>query len=388
MELALSDEYEARRRRWRDVNGCRRPDRAPVWCRPAAAWREIMPPDSLACADPLCRRVETALRQHLHKHRIGDDHIMPPWWQVGAIFACDSKYVWGLPTRQSIGTTDRGGFKYYAPIETPEDYEKITVPTFTYDKGATERAVAQMQDLLGDAMPVRVGGHPPLGPQLGSTLEQLRGLEPMLEDLAFRPRLVHRAMAKLSEGVFRAQRVAEDAGVLTPNNHEPMTCSDPVNDAPASGPWRLEHLWTSANSQEFDLVSPAMHEEFLLSYQRVLMQQYGAAQYGCCESLTTKTDIVLRIPNLRVFVCSFWTDLDKVLEACGTDCTIMWRQSAAQVTINASLDEHREHLESGLRRLQGHHYQIVLRELQTLNGRPDRLRDWARLAIDLAEKYA
>ncbi|MBM3500846.1 MAG: hypothetical protein FJX74_19480, partial [Armatimonadetes bacterium] len=43
MELAVSEEYEARRRRWRDVNERRKPDRAPVWCRPAAVWSEILP---------------------------------------------------------------------------------------------------------------------------------------------------------------------------------------------------------------------------------------------------------------------------------------------------------------------------------------------------------
>ena len=32
-ELAESDEYETRRRRWRDVLGLRKPDRAPVWMR-------------------------------------------------------------------------------------------------------------------------------------------------------------------------------------------------------------------------------------------------------------------------------------------------------------------------------------------------------------------
>jgi hypothetical protein len=167
-----------------------------------------------------------------------------------------------------------------------------------------------------------------------------------------------------------------------------MTCSDPVNDAPAAGPAGLHQLWVSANSQEFDLVSPDMHEEFLLSYQKVLFQQYGAVQYGCCESLTAKIPIVLRIPHLRIFVCSFWSDLAKVVEACGGRTTIMWRQSAAQVTVNATLDEHRRHLEAGLQRLRGHPYQVVLRELQTLHGRPERLREWARLAIGLAEEYA
>ncbi|MBM4085637.1 MAG: hypothetical protein FJ272_12680, partial [Planctomycetes bacterium] len=38
-ELALSERYEARRKRWRDANERRRGERAPVWCRIALAWR-------------------------------------------------------------------------------------------------------------------------------------------------------------------------------------------------------------------------------------------------------------------------------------------------------------------------------------------------------------
>jgi hypothetical protein len=146
-------------------------------------------------------------------------------------------------------------------------------------------------------------------------------------------------------------------------------------------------VWAAANSQEFDQDSPAMQEKFLLSYQKVVLQQFGAVQYGCCENLTHKTGIVMGIPNLRIFVCSFWSDLERIIEACGDRCTIMWRQSAAQVTLPETLDEHRRHLERGLRLLRGYSYQIVLRELETIEGRPERLRDWARMTIELAEKY-
>ncbi|MCD6352135.1 MAG: hypothetical protein J7M26_08440, partial [Armatimonadetes bacterium] len=45
MKLAQSEEYEARRRRWRDVNERRKPDRAPVWCRPAGVWKDLLPPE-------------------------------------------------------------------------------------------------------------------------------------------------------------------------------------------------------------------------------------------------------------------------------------------------------------------------------------------------------
>jgi hypothetical protein len=183
-------------------------------------------------------------------------------------------------------------------------------------------------------------------------------------------------------------RAAEEAGVLTPNNHEPMFCSDPVNDPPAEGPVGLHNLWVASNSQEFDTVGPAMHEEFLLSYQKVCFQSFGRVQYGCCESLSNKTDIVLGIPNLRIFVSSFWSDIAKVIEACQGRYCIMWRQSAAQVTLPDTLDEHRAHLERGLSMLQGHPHQIVLREIETLRGRNRRLHEWAKVAIEMAEKYA
>ncbi len=387
-ELAASDEYEARRRRWRDVNERRTPDRAPVWCRPAGVWRELLPPSALECTDPLCRSVEYTLRQHLYKHWVGDDHLVEPWWGVGAAWDCDAPYAWGLPTGQQVESTDLGGFRYDPPIKSEEDYERLTVPTFTYNHSRTEDALSQMSDLLGDAMPVQLVCTPPLGPILGTYLDQLRGMAPMLNDLAFRPDLVHRAMAKLTEGVLRALRVAEDTGLLTTNHHEPMFCSDPVNGVPPDGKVRLRNLWTAANSQEFQEVSPRMQEEFLLNYQTPIFQQFGAVQYGCCEDLTRKIDIVLRIPNLRVFVSSAWTDLDKVIEACGTRYTIMWRQSAAAVVFPDDLEPIRRHLDEGLRRLQGHHYQIVLREVETLQGHPNRIREWAQLAIELAGRYA
>lgn len=387
MDLASSEDYEDRRRRWRDVNERRRPDRAPVWCRPAGVWKDILPPDALKCTDPVCRRVEYALRQHLYKDWVGDDHIFAPWWPVGAVFTCDSQYPWGLRTGHSIGSTDLGGFRYDPPIKTEDDYERLTVPTYTYDRGATEAALSRMADLLGEAMPVRLTCGPPLGPHHSVYLDQLRGMAPMLNDLAFRPELVHRAMAKLTEGILRSMRDAEETGLLSTNHHEPMYCSDPVNGE-AQGRVGLHNLWVAANSQEFQNVSPAMQEEFLLSYQIPVLQQYGAAQYGCCEDLTHKIDTVLRIPNLRVFVCSAWTDLDRVIEACGTDYTIMWRQSAAAVVFPDDLAPIRTHLDEGLRRLTGCRYQVVLREVETLQGHPERIREWAQAAIEAAEKWA
>jgi hypothetical protein len=387
-ELASSEEYERRRKRWRDVNERRRPDRAPVWCRPAGVWKDLLPPEALQCADPFCRSVEYTLRQQLFKHSLGDDHIFEPWWGVGAVWDCDTEHVWGVPIGCLVESTELGGFRYDPPVKALEDYERVTVPTFTYNERKTETALSRMADLLGDAMPVRLTCQPPVGPSQGIILQQLRGMQAMLDDLAFHPELVHRTMAKLTEGALRAARVAEALGLLTPNHYGPMVCSDAVNGTAAAGAVKLHNLWVTANSQEFQVVSPRMQEEFLLNYQIPVMQQYGAVEYGCCEDLTHKIDIVLRIPNLRVFVCSAWTDLDRVVEKCGARYTIMWRQSAQAVVYPDDLAPIRRHLAEGMRKLRGCYYQVVLRELETLHGHPNRLREWAQAAIAAAERNA
>jgi len=97
---------------------------------------------------------------------------------------------------------------------------------------------------------------------------------------------------------------------------------------------------------------------------------------------------VLSIPNLRIFVASAWTDLDRVIDAVGDRYTIMWRQKASDVVMYDDVSSIRAHLDDGCRRLKGCRYQIVLRELQTLHGHPDRLHVWTELAKEAAAKHA
>jgi hypothetical protein len=91
---------------------------------------------------------------------------------------------------------------------------------------------------------------------------------------------------------------------------------------------------------------------------------------------------------LRISVCSAWTDLALVQEAVGQDYVIMWRQKANDVVFPDDVGTVRRDLEQGCKQLQGYHYQIVLRELQTLSGHPDRLHEWTRAAVEMAAKYA
>ncbi|OPZ82828.1 MAG: hypothetical protein BWY76_02576 [bacterium ADurb.Bin429] len=260
------------------------------------------------------------------------------------------------------------------------------MPRFTYLPEETQRRAEQADELLGDILPVRVVSDAPLGATLGNPAADLRGLTEMMMDTVDEPELLHRLMAHLRDATLSAMDAAEAAGFLTPNNSGPMICSDPI--WPQDGPITFANLWCMANSQEFDQISPAMWEEFCLAYQMPIFARFGLVAYGCCENLTQKMDGVLRIPNLRIFVCSAWTNLDTVIERVGDRYTIMWRQKASDVVF--AEDEHalRAALEDGLRRLRGCHVQIVLRELQTLAGNLDRLHIWTHLAKEAAQRYA
>jgi hypothetical protein len=386
IEAAHEPRMEAVFRRWRDVNELRTPDRAPVWFRPVGCWPEILPEESLVCTDSWLRGLEREFRRDLWKLTTGDDTPIPPYFSVGAVVNIDPPNVWGIDIHRHGPGVKGGAWAYDPPLRTEADFERLAMPRFQYNEAATQERFERASELLGDIAPVRVTGGPPLGATYGSAAADLRGLEQMMVDMADNPALLHRLMAHLRDATLAAMDEVERAGIVTPNTDDPMTASDPIGE-PENGVYCLRNCWCMANSQEFDAVSPAMWEEFCLNYQKPVFERHGLVEYGCCENLTHKIDRVLTIPNLRIMVCSAWTSLDTVIDRCGTDYCIMWRQKASDV-VYASVDQVRQDLEGGARRLQGTHYQIVLRELQTLAGNLDRLHVWTRAAIDAAERWA
>ncbi|MFN2230889.1 MAG: hypothetical protein ACK2VA_14035 [Anaerolineae bacterium] len=387
-EIAASERNAQIQQRWRDVNALRTPDRAPVWCRPVGAWREILPDDVLLCTDPWLRSLETQFRRTLIKHDIGDDSPVSPWFEVTAVFDVDPASTWGVKVVHHDSGVEGGSWAREPPLETDADFDRLRLPSFRYDPAETRRALDRAHDLLGDLLPVRLVCGAPLTATLGTVAADLRGLTPMLMDMAAEPARMHRLMAYLRDAVLGAMAQVKATGLLTPNNTGPMTCSDPVGTPSSAGEIGYEHMWVMANSQEFDPVSPSMWQEFCLEYQRPIIEQFGLSGYGCCENLTHKIEGVLSLPNLRIFVCSAWTDLAAVQAAVGKNYVIMWRQKASDVVFAEDPATLRRDLERGARQLQGYHYQIVLRELQTLAGHPRRLHEWTRAAIEAAARYA
>lgn len=386
--IAREPRMAAIRKRWADVNALRKPDRAPVWCRPVGCWSEIITPRMRECTDPLLRHMEYGFLQILHKRDIDDDQPVDAFYPLPAAFRCDPPNMWGVETGRHSTNTPGGAWAYDPPLKETRDFQKLRMPVFSYDAAQTLTVKAHVEEILDGIMPVRIVVQPILSATLGTYAADLRGLQQIMLDMAIEPAFMHDLMAYLRDAALSALDAVEATGMLTPNNNEAMTCSDPIGWPSPDGSLTARNLWCMANSQEFDQVSPDMWDEFCLEYQRPIFERFGLIGYGCCENLTLKMGRVLSVPNLRILTCSAWTNLDAVIEQAGNRCCIMWRQKASDVVFPDDVRTIRDDLMDGVRRLQGCSYQIVLRELETLSGHPNRLHDWTRLAKDAAETYS
>lgn len=387
-EIAASKKNELIIKRWRDTNELRKVDRAPVWCLPDGndAWYQLLPNSDLQSTDPYLRQMEEYFKRLIIKDEIGDDTPFLSYYPVRMSLKAEPENDFGVELAHTDTGQDGGAWKYDPPIKCEADLDKLVMPKYSVCKKDYEQEYEMASEVLSGIMPVPRVLWGPFGKKITTAVADLYGLEEMMVDMMLEPELMHRLMEYLRDARLAAIDAAENSGLLIPNIEGPMTCSDYVGDESAQ--ISCLNMWELFDSQEFDQVSPAMWEEFLLEYQRPIMARFGLVSYGCCEDLTNKISGVMSIPNLRVFNSSAWTNLDMVIDAVGEDKVIMWRQKASDVVFAENAEDLRPHLEQGLSKLKGLHNTVVLRELQTLNGNIDRLHKWARIAIETAEKYS
>jgi hypothetical protein len=149
-----------------------------------------------------------------------------------------------------------------------------------------------------------------------------------------------------------------------------------------------DKLWTFMAAQEYTLVSPEMHYEFLLRYQMPIMEKFGLVAYGCCEDLTEKIDMLRKIPNLRRIAVTPVADVRRSAEQIGTDYVISWRPNPSRtVCCGFDPDQLRAYTKQALEDSKGCHVDIMLKDVHTVEGEPERLKEWVRITREVAEGY-
>lgn len=392
-DVAHKPVQDERRDLWRKHNSLVR-TRPPIYVRWLAAWHEAAE-NRLECHGPFFHPYERFFRQMLFQDTIGDDYIVEGWVTVRASVVTPPDGLWGVAIRHSPRTDPRGSWKFQPTIVEPGDADKMVFPHHVIDEEATERNVTRLHDAVGDLLPIAVDRSPAYtgwAADISTHLTQLRGLEELMWDMVERPDWLHRVLKFMSDGILAAQEQAEAAGDWRLANHanQAMPYSLELPDPQAnSAPVSRDKLWVFTAAQEYTLISPAMHEEFLLRYQLPIIERFGLAAYGCCEDLTNKVAMLRQIPNLRRIAVTPVADVARCAAQIGEDYVFSWRPNPSQM-ICCGFDPElvRKVIKQGMEAAKGCHVDITLKDVQTVQGKPGNLRKWLQLVRSVTDHYA
>jgi len=383
---------------WKSINALE-PGKPMVWIN-EIPWHEmdIDHELTLQCRDDSCRRLERELRRTLYQWRhMRADMVVEPV-VYSPLVVHDTGF--GIDEDVDIVRTDEASSivsrRFHRQIVQERDVDKIKMPQITLDVGATEDHYARTVGVLGDILPVQKRGAPGFWFAPWDLLIRLWGVQEALQDLIMRPEFVHLAMDRLVSAYLHRLDQYEALGLLSLNNTNVRVGSGGlgyVDQLPQSDfdreCVRPIDLWGCATAQIFSDVSPRMHEEFALRYEKRWLERFGLNYYGCCEPLHLKVDMLRTIPRLRKISMSPWIDVETAAENVGTDFVFSLKPSPAILATDTwNPQRARDELRQTLERTRGCIVEIIMKDISTVRYEPQRLWEWAQIATEVTSEFA
>ncbi|MFC1671941.1 hypothetical protein ACFL01_02275 [Planctomycetota bacterium] len=365
-------------------------------------WRELDVDGELELhtEDPWARGVERQFRETLYqwKHMRWDMVVEPvfhtPYVVHSTGYGIEAEMD-QIPHDEAGGVTAK---HYNCQIADEADVDKIQFPELTLDQEATERLFQRASDLFEGILDVRVQGRVAHNYSPWDRLAEWCNPQQVLMDLALRPEFVHAAMERLTSAFMCEldQVEALDIPTLSSGNYGVGQGGlGYTDDLPApkdsSEPVRLRHQWGGSQAQIFSEVSPAMHEEFALAYEKRILDRFGLNYYGCCEQLDAKVDVISRnLPKLRKISMSAWTDPQRGADAIAGRFVFSAKPNPAFFATDGTWDRVSagKELEGILAATEGKNVELILKDVSTVRFEPARVWEWAEMAMTMAGRYS
>ena len=287
------------------------PERPMVLANPQNGWAELVPDISLICQDSFYRNLEYRLRQLIFRiHHIPDDYPILNIFEIGLSINYGN---FGFEEKRSESGVKGGAYHIEPVIKNRDDAAKLSPPVCSIDWNTSKEAYEKAKHAIGGIMEVRQQGCSYVRCGLTRKLIHLRGLEQMLYDLYDDPDMMHFLMQFLMEQQLRELDFLEKNNALFTNTGPNVFCgsgglaviSENFIDRPAV----TAEMFAWGESQEFSSISCQMYEEFVLRYQLPILSKFGLVDYGCCEALDNKYDVLMKkIKNLRWIAVSPWAE--------------------------------------------------------------------------------
>ncbi|MFH1378504.1 MAG: hypothetical protein ABIH86_07110 [Planctomycetota bacterium] len=353
-----------------------------VWC------KELFGDSAMECADPFYREYERQFRLKLFHSTVGDDEVFEPWITVRAVVGQHPDGVWGVKQGSVHSDEPGGAVKYVYPLKRIEDWRQMSATPHTINEAETKRKVEKLSDAIGDIMTINVNRAPLFSSwnaDISTLLGHLRGIENFMVDMLDNPDELHAMLAFMRDSILANQKEAEDAGDWGLCNHENQAvqyCGDLKPPAPNQFGVKRNELFVFFAAQEYTGVSPRMHDEFLLQYQKPIIENFALAHYGCCEDLTRKIKMLRQLKNLRSIAVTPSANVKLSAEQIGSDYVASWRPNPTDMVCGKfDTTKIRAIIKDGHSQFKANHcnYHINLKDVETLEGDNDRMRRWFAL---------
>jgi hypothetical protein len=353
---------------------------------------------TLRTMHPWARERERELRRVIYqwRHMPGDMIVNEYLACPLAIHSTDFGIIEQVDIRRTDPETDIVSRHFHMQIYNLDDLEKIRMPVVTHDEQATEYSFAAMCDLYGDIMPVRKVGQTHIWFTPWDYLIRWWGIEEAMLDMYEQPDLVHAGVERMVDAwmveldQFEARNLLSldcdntriGSGGYGYTSDLPGTDFDPQYIKP-------HNMWGCSNAQIFSEVSPRFHWEFALEHDLRWLSRWGLNYYGCCEPLDGKAELLKRIPNLRKVSVTPWCNTERAVEAIGPKWVMSRKPNPAVFADDHwNPDRARQDLRDFLDRARGCHVELIMKDISTVRRQPQRLWEWARIAMEEVEAFA
>lgn len=392
-EIASQSVHQEKARLWADLNSLR-PQRPMVWIN-EICWNEMNVDDELTlrCEHPWARGQEDQLRKELYQWRhlptdmVVSDYLACP----RAIHSTDFGIVEDVDIAKTDETSDVVSRHFKIQIKTPDDIEKIKMPRVTHDEKATAFRYEAMCETYEGLLPVRKEGQGHIWFTPWDYLIRWWGVEEAMLDLVLRPEMVHAAVDRMVDAWMTELDQFVEQNLLTLDNRNMRVgsggygyCDELPGDDFDPDYVKPHNMWGCSNAQIFSDVSPRMHWEFGVEHDLRWLQRWKLNYYGCCEPLHQKIEVLRRIPNLRKISVSAWCDLEKMISEMGPDYVLSVKPNPAILAEeNWDPDQARRILRRIMDTSRGQvPIEIIMKDISTVRYQPQRLWEWARIAME------
>jgi hypothetical protein len=385
LEMANHPRQEARKRLWADHYAMR-----PALSTPfsvyfegmsGTAWRDVLGGAPLQAHGKVARSIEDQLRKHLWMEAHVDDDT-PKWRSVilGCPAATDTG--WGVPiTYREPGVPD-GAHVPVPPFADGADLARLRRPELIPDVAQGERIRDEAAALLDGRLAVHLR-YPALASNAFDVVVDLRGMDRVFLDVFDRPDDVHALMDFVTEAVVAHARMREregwlnvfyeDGGAYVRGLHRIRAFE------PLSGPPTIADEWPYISAQTSAGLGPDQFAAFIEPYHDRLARLCNrpTVYYHGCECLDQKMFVIMRMPNLKHFHVSPYTNLDHAIRHLRSDLIIEAHSHPGNVFFAFTDAEVEADVRERLRRVAVRQAGLFLSDIHSVNGRPDRLAHWA-----------